>query len=111
MVGILLSSFHSSVMLMAAAEPFGSELRPAQRREILKKLVVSTVVDISFSVKDAYFSPLFEGVSIFFTASKSRVLGILLLISMISHMNPVLSAYFHLCFPPSCSCSLEVGTV
>lgn len=59
-------------MLMAAAESLGSELLPAQRREIWKKLVVSTVVDISFSVKDAYFSPLFEGVSIFFIASKKK---------------------------------------
>lgn len=59
-------------MLMAAAESLGSELLPAQRREFFKKLVISIVVDTSFSVKDAYFSPLFKGVSIFFTASKKK---------------------------------------
>ena len=45
-------------MLMAAAEPLGSELLLVQGRDFLKQLVACIISDVYFSMKDAYFSPL-----------------------------------------------------
>lgn len=81
----------------------------------MKKLVVCIIVDVYFSMKDAYFSPVtLKGVPvIFFHNGRKKNLGmlLLLLVSTTSDTNPIPFTYFRRGFLLPYSCRLEIAGV